>query len=708
MKGFIAILFVIVGLLAVGVWMNPPDSLKKWIDPLKHGQPESVEQPASEPDDSPTVFETHQSKLKETPSVVKSEPVNPEVNEAPETAVVEAPVVETVPKEDAPPPPMETRILVGQKAVDVVVLDQDLEKTIEEANWQAYHDQLYRSLSASIDFIRAGSEQDSYDPVWSQELFYQHLLRWRVLNTLQPSLWEKSAEYSYASDLARWMFRNNEAMEELLFTVNERDDLTTAFSLLARFWGSHDIEPKLAPKYFNLALACALVFDRTISYTTPEDSGNTTVDPELRYQWYVEKNEKHLLDVKIDRSSARDLVFVVAAPVTEKELDWALKEFRGKRRKSWAENYGAVKYLMERAVEGLDPYDEYTLEQILKEGGICGDQTYFCVNTARATGIPAFGLSGVTDAGGHAWAAIMLDENEWSTKVGRIGGVSQGRGQDPQTGEAISEQEVWMWSTRDYQDRKTQLRVHRHFWLGDLLKSQQRNENYSKAILAAFRFGKSYPIVWEHVYRMFESSPEYTSAPKDPATLERWRDFTAQIRKEFKENPRMSGLANEVEDKHIFPHAELKDIRQDLVRERRRQHREAAEQTDLVADSIRREAEFILSREKENPLGEISRIYENALREYGSSITGFQTLADDYFRFTKNDQELARKAVRNIELAFKRVVDTGTTDWFRAKTEVDLHKRICEMYRQVGEEKLAEILEKRLERHMEKAKRRSD
>jgi len=709
MKGLAAILVVIVGLLLLAAWPKLSYPGKEKESRLKPVDVESAEVISleHEEDSGAIVVSPPKVVVGDSQVAVIPEPSKPALELAPEVTLTQSQpaAVETLLKEAAPGAQLETRILVGHQAVDVAVLDRDLDKVIETSQWQAYHDQLHRSLVASVDLIKAGPELDPYVLVWKEELFYQTLLRWRVMNALPPSLWVASSDYSYTGDLARWMFHQNEAMEELLLTVDERDNVVEAFPLLVRLWGSHEVKTKLGPKYFNLALACALVFDRELAYTTPNSESGASVDPERRYQWYLDKNESGLLEVSIDRSSARDLVFVVSSPVTEKELDWAAKNYRSKKRKAWGGTFGEVKYLMERAVEGLNPYEEYTLEQILKEGGICGDQAYFCVNTARAAGIPAFGLSGVTNSGGHAWAAVKLDPDEWSTGVGRIGGVSQGKGMDPQTGQSITEQEVWMWSSRDYRSHSTQLKVGRHFWLADFMESQKRTEDYAKAVRSAHRFGKVFPQVWEYVYRLHQKNPEYTKAPTEIATLDRWRNFAAEIRQEFKENPRMAALAIEVENKHVFPHAELNDVRRDLMRERRRQQRAAGEQSDLVVASIRREAELLLVKDKENALRDISQLYDGAFKDYGSSITGFQTMADDYFNFMKSDPELGRKSVRDIELAFKRMIDTGSTDWFRAKTEVGLHRRICEMYRQVGEEKLAENMEKRLERQMEKAKR---
>ncbi|MGA0846674.1 MAG: hypothetical protein ACO3RV_09050, partial [Luteolibacter sp.] len=156
------------------------------------------------------------------------------------------------------------------------------------------------------------------------------------------------------------------------------------------------------------------------------------------------------LAAPVHRSTARDLVWVVCAPVSTSELDWAIGKLH-MHRKRWGETYGMIEYLMARAVEGVNPYEEYSFAEILKHGGICGDQTYFCVNTARAQGIPAMGLSGETSMGGHAWAAVKVDDREWDTSIGRIGGVSKGQASNPQIDSSITEQEVILWNDRAHQ-----------------------------------------------------------------------------------------------------------------------------------------------------------------------------------------------------------------------------------------------------------------
>ena len=90
-----------------------------------------------------------------------------------------------------------------------------------------------------------------------------------------------------------------------------------------------------------------------------------------------------------------------------------------------------------------------------------------------------------------------------------------------------------------------------------------------------------------------------------------------------------------------------------LLRERRRIEREAGEQKDLVADSLKREADLIHKNNSPGAAKEIGELYDRALRQYGGSITGFKRMAEDYFSFCKDDPETARKAARDIELAFE-------------------------------------------------------
>lgn len=364
-----------------------------------------------------------------------------------------------------------------------------------------------------------------------------------------------------------------------------------------------------------------------------------------------------------------------------------------------------IKYLMKRAVEGLNPYKEYSFSEILKEGGICGDQSYFCTNTARAQGIPAMTFAGETDLGGHAWVGLKNQPDEWTTGVGRVGGVSKGETTNPQTGASITEQEVRLWSDRAHQSPVTTLSVMRHLWLANYFGSTGKNDHHADTVRLANQLGPSFTETWVALYALLEKQTTLTGDPARPGNLEEWKSFAKAMRLEFKDNPRIAALAADAESKYIFPYIDEGDASRTLGRERRRIERDSGEQKDLIAESLKREAELIRKRGNATAKKDISNLYDSALRKYGGSITGFKMMADDYFGYLKDDPELARKAARDIELAFKRVVETGTKDWFRANTESSIYKMICGYYRSAGDEERAVMLEKRYQVLLRRAER---
>ena len=196
-----------------------------------------------------------------------------------------------------------------------------------------------------------------------------------------------------------------------------------------------------------------------------------------------------------------------------------------------------------------------------------------------------------------------------------------------------------------------------------------------------------------------------TGEPSAPANLDEWQSFAADVRREFKDNPRMAAIALQAENEYIFPYITLEDARRFLLRERRRIDRDSTEQADLIAASLKREADLIFQRGGDTATTKISQLYDRALRDFGGSVTAFKTMAADYFSFMRGDPEQARKAARDIELAFKRVIETGTKEWFRAETESGIYRMICGYYRAAGDDKRAEMLEKRIEVLMRRAKR---
>ena len=597
------------------------------------------------------------------------------------------------------------QVLTGLEAGRDTAILRDralLKSAMDSRGWDAYRALLERSLGAAIPTLAGKDGRNRFDTLWGELPFYQTFLRWQFLDRFTQSDIAEISHDTYALEMLSWVLNNPKAMEEILLTMKPEDDSAKVLVFLKDAWTANS---EKFPKFFNLALACAVVFDRDIAIGEPL-GGESTVNGLSRYLWYIEKDEKGKLTAPVHRSSARDLTWVVCAPVATSELEWALDKLH-MGRGSWGNAYGMVEYLMERAVKGLNPYEEYSFAEILKEGGICGDQSYFCVNTARAQGIPALVLAGETDLGGHAWAAVKTEANEWNTTIGRIGGVSKGEGNNPQAGGSISEQEIWLWNDRGHQSELTTLSVHRHLWLSDLYAALGKFDDTFATATLANELGRSFPETWSRLYEVKEEKEQkdvYRQSA-DPEIVKTWREFSADMRREFRDNPRMAALAARAEDEHVFPYSEEGEVGRAMNRERRRIERNSGEQKDLIAGNLKREAELIKKRGESTATRDIGRLYDSALREYGGSITGFKMMAEDYFSFCKGDSEASRKAVRDIELAFKRVVETGSKDWFRANTESGIYKMIVGYYRSIGDEGRAKLLEKRYERLLRLAER---
>ena len=500
---------------------------------------------------------------------------------APQEAVVsDATVAEQLEKEPC-------LVLTGldSRRENALLRDKDLfRRAIEGKAWDAYRRLLAKSIDPGMGLLAKDQELNRFDAVWKEPVFYQALLRWQLLGRLSEKEITEHVTDTYSGEMLTWLCYNTQAMEEFLLTIKPEDDGAKVLKFLIDAWSN---TTGMMEKYFPLALACAVVFDREIAISNPVAgpySGQVAVEPLPRYMWFIEKNEKGQLAAPVHHSSARDLVWVVCAPVSTSELDWSLDKMHISR-KNWGSAYGMIEYLMERAVKGLNPYKEYSFSEILKEGGICGDQSYFCANTARAQGIPAMILTGETDLGGHAWVGIKVDAKEWSTGVGRVGGVSKGMADHPQTGASITEQEIQHWSDRAQQSPVKTLSVMRHLWLADYFQTTGKDAHHAGTVRLANQLGPSFTETWAALYALLQKQMKLTGDPEKPSNLEEWKSFAKAMRQEFKNNPRMAALAANAESEYIFPYGDEGDASGTLGRERRRIERNSGDRKSTRLNS---------------------------------------------------------------------------------------------------------------------------
>lgn len=135
------------------------------------------------------------------------------------------------------------------------------------------------------------------------------------------------------------------------------------------------------------------------------------------------------------------------------ERAWVQKNYGYflKNSASPANTYGDVRYdteafrgRKEKKLKGLP----YTLPNIKRVGGTCGDQAYYSASVCKSLGVPAAVVTSGSRSGiGHAWVAslrISGSKAYWDHKAGRITGRGyfSGGTRDPGTGQRVEEGEV--------------------------------------------------------------------------------------------------------------------------------------------------------------------------------------------------------------------------------------------------------------------------
>ena len=624
-----------------------------------------------------------------------AEPDAPEpvqVAEAPATA----PVMEEEP--DIPPPTEEVdpRVAVFKSPLHLLVpmalqkQNQDnfklaIRVAIESGKWQDYRAYLRRGFDDAVKRVALRTGADRFNALRAEPLFMRAMDMQQFIDTVDPSFLENVAKNSPSHEFYMWLLGGNpDALPEFLQAVNGNINVPEVLKTWASLW-TEESKPALRDKYRALQLACAMVF--------PGDDYNSADSrASNRYRLFRDNAEKGRLTGKIHRMKAEDLIWVVDVPVPDSEIEWALDKMTLSQ-KNWGQAYGMIEYLMERAVEGLNPYEEYTFAEILKHGGICMDQAYFSANTAKCHGIPAAVVGGDGDRGAHAWIVYMPDEDTWA-ESGNIG-YTTGTTKHPASGETIHQSLLNLTTDRDTRgERLEKTRVFLRFM--HLFLTLEQRAIAEEALETALRNTPEHPMPWKEAVALREKDGEKT-------TLKQWEDLADTIRRRFKDRPDFIEMAESIEDDHIFPSRDAGDNARDVARERRRLARNNEGRTDLVTASIQRQANLLAGAKD---FDGISSLYRRAFQDYGDKADAFRKIADQYFGYAAADTKWKEKACREIEMAYKRHIETDTDEYFKASAELTVVRQIAGFYDQAGDAKKAKSLRDRAD-HREKMTKRS-
>ncbi len=601
--------------------------------------------------------------------------------------------------EPEPVPPVFSRDLVlltpGATTVENQNLWQEaMDTVLATGQWSPYVEFLRRALDQSLERVALRGFEDRIRTLQREPAFLRAMDVESLLAQLPEDYLARAAGDSTREPFLVWLLRDHPtALAELLSALTGHEDVGSVLDLWAGLWFAEEDEA-LRERYRALSLACALVYSGEGDSGGGAEYGGGSTDPGAashRYQMFRDNSQSGRLTGNIHRMRVGDLIWVVDIAIADEEVEWALSHMRLTQRR-WGEAFNQIEYLMERAVNGVNPYEEYTFAEILKHGGTCGDQSYFCANTAKAHGIPAAIVSGDGDRGAHAWVYWMPDERSWA-ETGNIG-YRTGTTRNPQTGQRHTQAMFEMeGDRRTGRDRIDQTRQYLRF--AALFEQRERPDWALEAVRMATRHTPGHYLPWQALVAMMEADEE--------TSLEDWESLASTLRRRFRDAPDFLLLAERIEDDHIYPLRDASTNAREIARERRRQVRADDRRTDVIVESIERQARILFEAEDESG---IRSLYRSAFRDHGTRADAFRALAAQYFAITAGNDEWRARAAAEIERAFQRHLETSDNEYFRATQEIAIMRQIAGYHDQVDNRSRGDTLRARAERR-ERSVRRS-
>lgn len=254
--------------------------------------------------------------------------------------------------------------------------------------------------------------------------------------------------------LLTWLLATDERLRLVVDTLTSQDRLDRVFQILDSI---HRRDPRGAEKFFRLALAIAVVWDQPrppLHGQIGKPGPGKPAAPVELFEYFRDLYSSNDARLSYDKLSTQALILVVDTPVPLSELQWARQNVRGSA-SSWKRKFFDIRYDTPRLGAGrlVWPYGPYTLAAIRRHGGICVDQAYYAVMTARACGIPAMLFVGGGRHGGHGWLGYMKDEGKWEVDAGRYAAENYATGYtvDPQTNRRMTDHDVTLAYDRSLQ-----------------------------------------------------------------------------------------------------------------------------------------------------------------------------------------------------------------------------------------------------------------
>ncbi len=518
----------------------------------------------------------------------------------------------------------------------------------------------------------------AWEKVLADEVALLAIAQSAVIHQVTPdTLADLAKSDSKMPAFLKWFLGDREALEAYLITIKPENEPAKVFPIWSRLWNK---DPADGAKYKHLALACAVVFDKPLRVSRELDPRGA-VDVDERYDYYRTQDKANKLKTDLAKLPASELIWVVDAPVPTSELEWALKNVRLPR-DGWGRAYSMIEYRMAKIAQGGDFYDNYTLAEILKKGGTCGDQAYFAALTAKASGIPAIMLVGEGQRGGHAWFAFKGTQ-KWNMNAGRYQSDQYvaGYATDPQTRHALKDH---MLNFLADSQRHTSLydKANRLAWLAGLQLARGQTAPAGALLELAVVTGPRNMTAWNAYLDFLEQ----TNAPK-----ERWKAVVQQARYNFRGYPDMLTRLDKLETETVLDANKIDDILKSLRTQVRKLEARSSARSDLILETVERHIKLL--RAADGAPAALT-IYDKTLKEFGDEVPVFEALAVRYFKCAQ-ENKATKKALDTIEAVFRKNYSTAKGDFFSRQTQVKLFSLLAGFFQADGQAQKAASYQKK-------------
>ena len=600
------------------------------------------------------------------------------------------------PKEEPVVQEEDPRLEIFKKPVLLVSL-----KANNAANRKLFTDAFNLALETGrydlyADFLRSNLERDAVKVIkfgkFDASMYDQspYLMRANELyqliskvgaETIQEQIKESSPRYFYP-----WLFSDpSDPLRLFLRTMAREQTPGEEWGGILRKWAEFWMKTSAMPRsrYSSLALACAMLNPRIASSPSKlraSSSTNISTTPltlEQVFEYFMEMDEARELLTDISKLSPSELLFVVVRLT----------------RKGWGGAYSMIRYRMDRAALGKDPYTNYTFQEILDEGGICMDQAYFAVNTAKCNGIPSAYVTGDGNRGPHAWVNLLTTDETWQS----YGGYGYNTGHFSHPHNCKSKHESTLLQGMDKKVNGARLDTSLDYLsLADLFEEMQKPDCARVMLEAATQATPGSPLGWERLIALM-------GRPESGTKLEEWDELVAMIKRKFRSRPDYLAMAARVEDEYIFPMRDASTNKRHVARDLKKLEKETDEgRSDLTSAAIKRQADLLM--ENGDKAG-VAALYRKSMKDYARRAEVFEALMGQYYEYVSQDQDAVLQLAKEAESSYNRYIRTKSGDYFKVKKEAAIQRRIAGYYEKGGNGKKADSLRKDAEKREKNSKK---